>query len=242
MRLFSGFAGIGGMDEAFLRVFPEGKIVGFSELDPHYSKCKKITKHTMLNHFISRCDECGREKKQWASGIYAHKFFKSNEKIKNYGDARKIIPRRLPDFDIFTFGYPCQDNSIAGKRKGQTADTRSGLLNEAVYLMKQLKYYGLRNQGILLLKTSRDSSRLMKELTSLKHLNYLPSLIYVCHNTTYKCSFVIHAGYSPKIESGYSLLDLLEENPDRKYFLSQKAILNMKKNLFGKVKIISQER
>jgi len=32
---------------------------------------------------------------------------------------------------IITFGWPCQDNSIAGKRKGQRAGTRSGLLFEA---------------------------------------------------------------------------------------------------------------
>jgi len=29
---------------------------------------------------------------------------------------------------IVTFGWPCQDNSIAGKRKGQKSGTRSGLL------------------------------------------------------------------------------------------------------------------
>ena len=33
--------------------------------------------------------------------------------------------------DIITFGWPCQDNSIAGKRKGQRVGTRSGLLFEA---------------------------------------------------------------------------------------------------------------
>jgi site-specific DNA-cytosine methylase len=26
--------------------------------------------------------------------------------------------------DLFTFGWPCQDNSIAGKRKGQISDTQ----------------------------------------------------------------------------------------------------------------------
>lgn len=32
---------------------------------------------------------------------------------------------------IITFGWPCQDNSIAGKRKGHKPGTRSGLLFEA---------------------------------------------------------------------------------------------------------------
>lgn len=39
--------------------------------------------------------------------------------------------------DLFTFGWPCQDNSIAGKRKGQSAGTRSGLLSEAVRIINE---------------------------------------------------------------------------------------------------------
>ena len=40
---------------------------------------------------------------------------------------------------IVTFGWPCQDNSIAGKRKGQRAGTRSGLLFEAGRVIGELK-------------------------------------------------------------------------------------------------------
>ena len=39
---------------------------------------------------------------------------------------------------IVTFGWPCQDNSIAGKRKGQRADTRSGLLFEAGRIIREV--------------------------------------------------------------------------------------------------------
>lgn len=41
--------------------------------------------------------------------------------------------------DIITFGWPCQDNSIAGKRKGQRHGTRSGLLFEAGRIIMELK-------------------------------------------------------------------------------------------------------
>src|SRR5689334_8333749 len=44
---------------------------------------------------------------------------------------RKIRERHPKDKIIVTFGWPCQDNSIDGKRKGQRAGTRSGLLFEA---------------------------------------------------------------------------------------------------------------
>ena len=41
--------------------------------------------------------------------------------------------------DIFTFGWPCQDNSIAGKRAGQKDGTRSGLLFEAIKIISKYK-------------------------------------------------------------------------------------------------------
>lgn len=50
--------------------------------------------------------------------------------------SRNTIPEGI---DLFTFGWPCQDNSIAGKRKGQSAGTRSGLLYEAVRVINEFK-------------------------------------------------------------------------------------------------------
>lgn len=34
---------------------------------------------------------------------------------KNYGDIKKINEENLPDFDLLTWGFPCQDVSIARK-------------------------------------------------------------------------------------------------------------------------------
>lgn len=50
------------------------------------------------------------------------------------------IREKHPDAKIIiTFGWPCQDNSIAGKRKGQRAGTRSGLLFEAGRIISECK-------------------------------------------------------------------------------------------------------
>jgi len=55
--------------------------------------------------------------------------------VKNYGDARKINPRELPEFDLLCGGFPCQAFSIAGKRRG-FEDTRGTLFFEIARILK----------------------------------------------------------------------------------------------------------
>lgn len=67
---------------------------------------------------------------------------------KNYGDISKINTKELPDFDLFTYSFPCQDLSIAGNQRGLIrGQTRSGLLYECEKIIeeKQPKYLLLEN-------------------------------------------------------------------------------------------------
>src|SRR3990167_10817579 len=57
---------------------------------------------------------------------------------KNYGDCTKIDYRQVPDFDLLTGGSPCQDFSIAGKRKGLKG-TRSSLAWEYIQCLRDKK-------------------------------------------------------------------------------------------------------
>lgn len=41
---------------------------------------------------------------------------KNGNPIKNWGDITKIIPEELPNFDLFTGGFPCQPFSTVGKQ------------------------------------------------------------------------------------------------------------------------------
>jgi DNA (cytosine-5)-methyltransferase 1 len=52
--------------------------------------------------------------------------------VKNYGDISKIDWNEVPDFDLFTYSFPCQDISNAGLQKGfeEGSGTRSSLLWE----------------------------------------------------------------------------------------------------------------
>ena len=100
MKLLDLFSGAGGFSLAFKRVFPDGEIVGFSEID-------KYAIQTYEKHFPG---------------------------VKNYGSITDVRPETVPDFDICSFGFPCQDLSIAGKRKG-FGGQRSSLFHEAIRII-----------------------------------------------------------------------------------------------------------
>ena len=67
--------------------------------------------------------------------------------MKHLGDVSRIKGAEIEPVDIITFGSPCQDMSVAGKRAGlkHTAvgdeeTTRSGLFMEAIRIIKEMRY------------------------------------------------------------------------------------------------------
>ena len=66
--------------------------------------------------------------------------------MKHLGDISKINGAEIEPVDIITFGSPCQDMSVAGKRaglkheaNGDEETTRSGLFMEAVRIIKEMR-------------------------------------------------------------------------------------------------------
>ena len=59
-------------------------------------------------------------------------------KVKHYGDVSALNGADLPPVDIITFGSPCQDMSIAGKRDGLDG-SRSSLFYEAIRIVKEMR-------------------------------------------------------------------------------------------------------
>ncbi len=66
--------------------------------------------------------------------------------MQHYGDVSKINGAKIPPVDIITFGSPCQDLSVAGKRKGikheekgDDETTRSGLFVEAIRIIYEMR-------------------------------------------------------------------------------------------------------
>lgn len=74
----------------------------------------------------------------------------------NYGDISKIDWTQVPDFDLFTYSFPCTDISAAGLQKGLSKDsgTRSGLLWECEKAIKakRPKYLLMENVKALVQK------------------------------------------------------------------------------------------
>jgi DNA (cytosine-5)-methyltransferase 1 len=59
--------------------------------------------------------------------------------MKHYGDVSKVNGTEVEPVDIITFGSPCQDLSIAGKREGIEDGARSSLFFQAVRIIKEMR-------------------------------------------------------------------------------------------------------
>ena len=85
----------------------------------------------------------------WASEVEPYPIAVTRSRfpnMKHLGDISKINGAEVEPVDIITFGSPCQDLSVAGKRaglkheaNGDEETTRSGLFMEAVRIIREMK-------------------------------------------------------------------------------------------------------
>ena len=83
--------------------------------------------YEFTEHYFSEIDK-------HAVANYKHNF----PNAKYIGDITTIHGRDFKGIDIITFGSPCQDFSLAGKRQGLTGD-RSSLIKEAIRLINDIR-------------------------------------------------------------------------------------------------------
>ena len=91
---------------------------------------------------------CGIEP-VWASEVEPYPIAVTRSRfpnMKHLGDVSKINGAKVEPVDVITFGSPCQDLSVAGKRaglkhteNGDDETTRSGLFMEAVRIIKEMR-------------------------------------------------------------------------------------------------------
>ena len=91
---------------------------------------------------------CGLEPK-WAAEVEPYPIAVTRSRfpnMKHLGDISKVNGAEIEPVDVITFGSPCQDLSVAGKRaglkheaNGDEETTRSGLFMEAVRIIKEMR-------------------------------------------------------------------------------------------------------
>lgn len=154
----------------------------------------------------------------------------------NYGDISKI--KALGDADLWTYSFPCQDLSVAGKQAGIKEGTRSGLLYEVERLLElavknknQPKYILLENVKALVSKKFKpDFDRWLAKLDSLGYNNYWQVLNAKDYGIPQNRERVFVVSIRKDVDTkGYKfpspvslqkrLKDMLEPCVDEKYYL-----------------------
>ena len=164
--------------------------------------------------------------------------------IKNWGDITILKPEELPDFDMFTGGFPCQPFSSAGLQLGENDNYGRGTLFHHILricAVKKPKYLLLENVKGLTQKKFYDFFEMIR--SSLKDLGYGDIAYAVLNSKDYgipqnRERLWIFAqlgglpeGFNivpPKIELKYRFGDLLDQNPPKELYLSDAQIEHLK--------------
>lgn len=181
--------------------------------------------------------------------IQAHNALYPQWADRNYGDISKIDWEKVPDFDLFTYSSPCQDFSNAGLQKGGTegSGTRSSLLWECrrAIVAKRPKYLLLENVAALVSQKFLPLfNKWQSELASYGYSNFAEVLnakdFGVPQNRERVFLVSILGGSSYHFPKPFKLekrlKDVLEENVDEKYYLSDKMIDYMNRTSSGGIK------
>lgn len=164
---------------------------------------------------------------------------------KNYGDISKIDPTDLPDMDLFTYSFPCQDLSISGKQRGMSGGTRSGLLYECekVITTKRPKYLLLENvKNLVGKKFKPDFDKWLEWLKSQGYRNYWQVLnakdygVPQNRERVFVVSILGEETYDFPESSPLEvkLKDILEDEVDEKYYIKNSPIVSFED---GKLKV-----
>jgi DNA (cytosine-5)-methyltransferase 1 len=183
------------------------------------------------------------------------KLYELNHKnVKNFGDITKINPKDLPNFNLFTGGFPCQAFSSIGSGLGEL-DSRGTLFYDIIRICEAKKPTFILLENVKGLTTNSHKPTFDKILSELKRIGYnvqwkiLNSKDYgVPQNrervwifaTTKKIPFGWH--FEPKKETLKKFFkDFVEKEVDKKYYLSQAQTkrLTEKTGVTFKVKEIS---
>lgn len=96
--------------------------------------------------------------------------------VPNYRDVSKVDFTQIERVDILTGGFPCQDVSLAGKRKGLTDGTRSNLWFEFLRAIETIRPRFVVIENVRGLLSATAESDLELETSGLDYKPQLPVL------------------------------------------------------------------
>ena len=146
IKILSLFSGIGAFERACCRIGLDWELVNYCEIDRWAS-----LSYSMVN----QCDES-----------------------LNLRDVRTVTAETVRDqhVDLITYGFPCQDISIAGKQQGFVNDcgesTRSGLFFEALRIIKELRPRYAIAENVKALTSTKFKNEFATVLSSLEDAGY----------------------------------------------------------------------
>lgn len=173
---------------------------------------------------------------------FAIKFYEDNhQKTNNFGDITKIDCENLPDFDLFTGGFPCQPFSQVGMGLGED-DTRGTLFHDIIRIckLKKPRHILLENvKGLLTNKHGRTLSTIKKKLASIGYdvnIVLLNSKDYGIPQNRERVWIYAYLGVlpitfkldPPKKKLNVFFKDMLDKNPSEDLFKNQMQIQRLK--------------
>lgn len=229
LKVITLFTGIGAQEAALKRLNIPYEVVGISEIDK-----------------------------------YAIQSYEAiNGSTRNYGDITKIDA--LDYADLWTYSSPCQDFSTAGKQAGiRNSDgslTRSGLLlhverllTDSVIRGDQPKYLLMENvKGLVTKKFKPDFDRWLERLEQLGYNNYWQVLNAKDYGVPQNRERVFVVSIRKDVDvNGYKfpekiplvkkLKDVLENEVDEKYYLSDMQINSFRTSNYNQNRARLQEK
>ena len=157
--------------------------------------------------------------------------------IKSFGDITKIDPKEIPDFDLFTGGFPCQPFSTVGMRKG-VEDTRGTLFHDIIRIcdFKRPKHVLLENvKGLKSIRGGRTLKTIISKLTNIGYDVICTILNSKDYGIPQNRERIWIYGYQgslplmfnlepPKEKLTLFFKDLLDKKPDKSLFKNQEQI------------------
>ena len=153
---------------------------------------------------------------------------------KNLRDITKVFTPLLLPFDLLTWGFPCQDISVAGKQAGMGEGTRSGLYKFGLDFIRQgrPRYSIIENVKALVQKKFKgEFDKILLDLETLGYNNYWKVLNAVDYGIPQNRERVFIVSIRKDVDDGLfsfpsarplniCLADLLETDVDAKYTIS----------------------